>query len=251
MMELAALEKYCNQLLAVETFQDWCPNGVQVEAGTGRIRRVISAVTASLAAIEGALEMEADLLLVHHGYFWKGEAAPLTGVKGRRIAALYRHGISLLAYHLPLDAHPELGNNRQLGLRLGWEQGAPAEGGDGLLWRAELSEPESPAQIAGRLQRVLGRAPLHLPGGGDQIARIGWCSGAAQEHIEQAAGLGLDAFISGEASERTLHLARELGVHFFAAGHHATERFGVQALGEHLTAKFGLEHRFLEIPNPV
>jgi dinuclear metal center YbgI/SA1388 family protein len=251
MMELAALEKYCNRLLAVDAFQDWCPNGVQVEAGSGRIRRVVSAVTASLAAIEGALEMEADLLLVHHGYFWKGEAAPLTGVKGRRIAALYRHGISLLAYHLPLDAHPELGNNRQLGLRLGWEQGAPAEGSEGLLWQVELSVPEGPAQIAERLQRVLGRVPLHLPGGGDRVARIGWCSGAAQENIEQAAELGLDAFVSGEASEQTLHLARELGIHFFAAGHHATERFGVQALGEHLAGKFGLEHRFLEIQNPV
>lgn len=251
MTELAALEQYCNRLLAVDHFEDWCPNGLQVEAGTGRVRRVLSAVTASLAAIEGAAEAGADLLLVHHGYFWKGEAAPLAGIKGRRVAALFRHGISLLAYHLPLDVHPELGNNRQLGLRLGWEQGVPAEDGDGLLWQAELSEPESPAQIAERLQRALGRAPLHLPGGGDRIARIGWCSGAAQGGIEQAAELGLDAFISGEASEQTLHLARELGIHYFAAGHHATERFGIQALGMHLAEKFGLEHRFLEIQNPV
>ncbi len=251
MIELSRLEAYCNTLLNASAFQDYCPNGMQVDAGRQAVGRLVTGVTASQAMIEAAAEEKADLLLVHHGYFWKNEPAPLTGVKGRRVRTLMKAGISLLAYHLPLDAHPELGNNRQLATRLGFADAEPLEGTDGLLWHAELDDPVSPRELAARIERSLGRPPLQLDGGGDPVRRVGWCTGAAQAYIEQAAAAGLDAFISGEVSEATTHLARELGVHYFAAGHHATERFGVQALGGHLAERFAIEHRFLEVPNPV
>jgi dinuclear metal center YbgI/SA1388 family protein len=252
MVELEVLENYCNGLLAVSEFEDFCPNGTQLDAGGGPVQRIVSAVTASQAAIDGAAELDADLLLVHHGYFWRGEPASLVGLKGRRVGSLYRRGISLMAYHLPLDAHPQLGNNRLLAQRLGLADSAPAVEEGGLLWHTILDTPESAAALTERIRRALDRDPLHLPGGGSEsIRRLGWCSGAAQEKIVQAAALGLDAFISGEASEQTFHQARELGIHYFAAGHHATERFGVQALGEHLAEKFGLFHQFLDVSNPV
>ncbi len=250
MVEAAALERYCNELLDACSFEDYCPNGIQVDGAQSPIKRIVSAVTASQAAIEAAVATQAELLLVHHGYFWKGEVAPLTGIKGRRVGTLYRNGITLMAYHLPLDAHPRLGNNFLLGEALGIQNAAPVDG-QGLLWSVDLLTEATPSEFEARIQQALDREPLHLPGGVDAIRRVGWCSGAAQGHIEQAAALGLDAFISGEVSEQTLHLARELGIHYFAAGHHATERFGVCALGEHLAAEFGLEHRFADIPNPV
>ncbi len=251
MVELDALENYCNGLLAVSEFDDHCPNGVQLDAGNGPVRRIVSAVTASQVAIDAAAGLDADLLLVHHGYFWRGEPEPLVGMKGRRVGALYRHGISLMAYHLPLDAHPRLGNNRLLAERLGLGGTTLVRESDGLLWHAELDVPETAEALTERIRRGLNRDPLHLPGGGDAIRRLGWCSGAAQGQIQQAAALGLDAFISGEVSEQTFHLAKELGIHYFAAGHHATERFGIQALGEHLAVEFGIEHRFLDSANPV
>jgi dinuclear metal center YbgI/SA1388 family protein len=250
MVELETLENYCNQLLAVSEFEDFCPNGIQLDAGRP-VQSIVSAVTASQAAIEGAAELQADMLLVHHGYFWRGEPAPLVGLKGRRVGTLYRRGISLMAYHLPLDAHPQLGNNRLLAQRMGLDEAGLEMEQGGYLWHATLGAPESVAAVTERIRRALERDPLHLPGGADSIRRLGWCSGAAQERISQAAELGLDAFISGEASEQTFHLAQELGIHYFAAGHHATERFGVQALGQHLAEKFGLLHQFLDLPNPV
>ncbi len=251
MVELKVLENYCDGLLAVSEFDDHCPNGVQLDAESGSVRRIVSAVTASQAVIDAAAGLDANLLLVHHGFFWRGEPEPLVGVKGRRVGALYRHGISLMAYHLPLDAHPRLGNNRLLGERLGLGDASLVREPDGLLWHTELDTPETVETLTERVRRGLGRDPLHLPGGGDAIRRLGWCSGAAQGQILQAAKLGLDAFISGEVSEQTFHLARELGIHYFAAGHHATERFGIQALGEHLAKEFAVEHQFLDSPNPV
>ncbi len=250
MIELKALEAYCSELLKAEAFDDYCPNGLQVEAGT-EVRRIVSGVTASQALIDAAIEAGADALLVHHGYFWKGEPAALTGIKARRIGALFRQGLSLLAYHLPLDAHPEVGNNCQLGQRLGFSSARCLQESPGLLWGVELEQSITAAEITARIKQGLGREPLHVPAAGAAVRRIGWCTGAAQGHIEEAAALGLDAFISGEISEQTVHLARELGVHFFAAGHHATERFGVMALGEHLAQRFGLEHRFVDIANPA
>lgn len=251
MIELAPLETYCNTLLNIQAFQDYCPNGLQIDAGNNRVETIVSGVTASQSLIEAASHAGADLLLVHHGYFWKSEAGPLTGVKGRRIRSLIANRINLLAYHLPLDAHPEFGNNRQLAIRLGLQGGKPLSEDDGLLWFAELDAGENRQQLSERISRALDREPLHLAGGPARIRRIGWCTGAAQGYIEKAAAAGLDAFISGEVSEATVHLADELGIHYFSAGHHATERYGVQALGEHLSERFDLDHRFIEIPNPV
>ncbi|WP_260294106.1 Nif3-like dinuclear metal center hexameric protein [Sedimenticola hydrogenitrophicus] len=248
MIDIFELERYCNDLLAADGFEDYCPNGLQLDAGRREIRRLVTGVTASQALIEAAGQTGADLLLVHHGYFWRGEPAPLVGVKGRRVRSLMQSGISLLAYHLPLDAHPQLGNNRALGDRLGVARARPLE--RGLVWQGEL-DGELPAALAERLTGLLGRAPLLIAADARPIRRIGWCTGAAQGAIVEAAAAGLDAFISGEVSESTTHLARELGIHYFAAGHHATERFGVQALGRHLAEKFDLDHQFIDVDNPA
>jgi dinuclear metal center YbgI/SA1388 family protein len=247
--ELRALEAYCDELLDADRFSDYCPNGLQVEAGGG-VRRLVTGVTASLALIRAAAEAGADTLLVHHGYFWKGEDPAVRGVKAARLRELFARGISLLAYHLPLDAHPELGNNRRLGDQLGLPGARPLEA-EGLLWGSDLDTPLGAEALAARITERLGREPLHVGEGPAQIRRVGWCTGAAQGMIERAAELGLDAYITGEVSEPTVHLAREHGIHFFSAGHHATERYGVQALGDHLAERFGFDHRFIDIPNPV
>jgi dinuclear metal center YbgI/SA1388 family protein len=208
-------------------------------------------VTASLALIEAAAEWGAQALLVHHGYFWRGEAPALVGMKGRRVRRLFEAGISLIAYHLPLDAHPELGNNRRLGEALGVLDAGPVEGSRSLLWRGRLPAPVAAGNWVHAVAAALGRPPLHLAGGPPEIRDLCWCSGAAQGQIERAADLGCDAFLSGEVSEQTTHIARERGLHYYAAGHHATERLGVQALGEELAQAFGIEHRYIDIPNPV
>lgn len=251
MADLFELELFCSELLDSASFEDYCPNGLQVDAGSRQVQRVVSGVTASQALIDEAVSWQADLLLVHHGYFWRGEAPSLTGYKGRRVRALMQHGISLMAYHLPLDAHPELGNNRQLALLLELEdvQILPETGG--LLWWGKLPLPLVAAQLAGRISTALNRQPLYISAGDKPIERVCWCTGAAQNYIEKAAANGMDAYISGEVSEQTVHLARELGIHYFAAGHHATERYGIRALGERLSKEFGLEHRFIDVENPV
>ena len=250
MIELQRLCEYSDQLMAVAEFEDYCPNGLQVDAGGGQVQRLVSGVTASQALIDQAIGFGADLLLVHHGYFWRGEPAPLVGIRGRRVRALMQAGIGLVAYHLPLDAHPEFGNNRQLGRRLGLVDTASLPG-QPLIWHARLEQPETPGSFAGRIHQALDRAPLTIVAGERPIERVGWCTGAAESYIEQAAAAGLDAFVSGEIAEPTTHLARELGIHYFAAGHHATERYGVQALAEHLAERFSLEHRFIDVDNPV
>lgn len=249
MVQRNELLSYVDELLAVGNFRDYCPNGLQVE-GTGEITKIVSGVTASQALIDAAAKSGADLLLVHHGFFWKGEDPRITGMKGRRIAALLKYGMNLAAYHLPLDAHPELGNNAGLGRALGL--GVTGRfGRDDLGMFDDLAAPLTPAQVSERLRAALEREPLWIDGGGQGIRRIAWCTGAAQGYIEEAADCGADAFISGEISEYTTHIARERGIHYFAAGHHATERFGVRSLGEHLAETFGLEHTFVDIPNPV
>lgn len=246
MARLEDIVAYCDQRLEAATFDDYCPNGLQIE-GRDQVATIVSGVTASQALISAAIDADADLLLVHHGYFWRNEPAPLVGIKGRRIRALMNAGISLLAYHLPLDAHPELGNNRQLGLAMGFVDASPQ---DGLLWGVELARPMTAGDLAERVEGALGRPPLTV-GPDAAVSRVAWCTGAAQGMIEQAAALGFDAFISGEISEQTVHLARELGVLFLSAGHHATERYGVQALGNELATRFEVAHRFIEITNPV
>lgn len=246
--ELAA---YINELLQIEGFRDYVPNGLQVE-GRDEIRRVASAVTASYAAVEAAAAMEADALLVHHGYFWQGEEPRVVGMKRRRLALLLGKDINLLAYHLPLDAHPVYGNNAQLARVLGIRIQGSFGPEPALAVHGELPAPMEGEEFARHIARCLGREPLHVAGKGARtIRRIGWCTGAAQKYIEDAALLGLDAYLSGEASEQTFHAAQEMAIHFFGAGHHATERYGVMALGEHLASKFGLEHQIVDIVNPI
>lgn len=243
------LSAYLEGVLEPARFRDYCPNGLQVE-GRAEVRRVVCGVTASQALIEAAVARGADALLVHHGWFWKGEDGRVTGFRKRRLQALLAHDINLFAYHLPLDAHAELGNNAQLGKRLGFAvTGRFAEQDIGFL-----GVPPAPTfadAIAARVAAVLGRAPLLVGDGTRPVAKVAWCSGGAQGYFEQAILAGADLFISGEISEQTVHLARESGVPYLAAGHHASERYGAQALGEHLAERFGLECEFVEIDNPV
>jgi dinuclear metal center YbgI/SA1388 family protein len=248
-MLLVELEKYTGQLLEVERFRDYCPNGLQV-AGRAEIRSVVTGVSASLELLQHAVEADADAVLVHHGYFWKNEDPRVIGAKRARLELLLREGISLLAYHLPLDAHPVLGNNAQLGRRLGFDvEGWFGDQSVGCY--GALSGPVSVSDLAARVDAVLGRRPLVIGESDREIRRVAWCSGAAQGYLEEAVGLGVDAYLTGEVSEQTFHLARESGVVFIAAGHHATERYGIQALGEHLSSQLGLGHRFFDSDNPV
>ncbi len=252
MVDRDALIRYCNELLDSGGFQDYCPNGLQVEGRT-EIRRIVSGVTASQALVDAAVEAQADLLLVHHGYFWRGESAAVVGVKQRRLKALLKNDINLVAYHLPLDVHAELGNNVQLARLMGWQISGGLEPNNprsvGLT--GELAAPCAGEELAALLAARLQREPLFVAGHDRPVKRIAWCTGAAQGYIDKAIALGVDAFITGEVSEPTVHAARENGIHFYAAGHHATERYGAKALGEHLAATFGLEHRFIDIDNPV
>ena len=253
MARLNEIVEYCNGFLSINDFEDYCPNGLQVE-GKAEIKKIIVGVTACQALLEQAILHNADAVLVHHGYFWKGESAEITGLKRRRIACLLNHDVSLLAYHLPLDAHNEVGNNVTLAQQLGIEiTGCISQGPlKGLLWQGQFSEAMTAQQVAVLLEEKLNRTPLHLPSSSHKtIKTLAWCSGGAQAYIEQAAALGVDAYMSGEVSEQTFHLAKELDLHYFSAGHHATESFGVQALGQHLSEKFQLSVEFINIDNPV
>lgn len=251
MAEIAELTRYLHELLETRRFSDYCPNGLQVE-GARAVGRLVTGVTASEAFIDRAIDSGADALLVHHGYFWKGEPAPVTGMKARRIGKLLRNGIHLLAFHLPLDAHPRYGNNVQLAELLGFDVSGsfPAGGVEGLGLYGTV-EPVAASALAEHVAERLGRRPTLVEGGDGPVRRLAWCTGAAQGFIEQAADLGVDAYISGEISEPTAHVARERGLHYIAAGHHATERYGVQALGRHLAERYGLEHVFIDIDNPA
>jgi dinuclear metal center YbgI/SA1388 family protein len=259
MAQRGEIESHLAALLAVDRFKDYGPNGLQVE-GRAEVVRVVSGVTASLALIEAAVAHGADAILVHHGLFWRGQDGCISGWLRRRLALLLAHEINLFAYHLPLDAHSELGNNAQLGLRLGLRADArfgeqdlgfigPAAGvADGGV---DVADRTDAAALARRVGLALGRTPLLLPGDGRLLRRVAWCSGGAQGYFEAAIAAGADAFITGEVSEPQAHIARETGVAFLACGHHATERYGAPALGDHLAARFGLQHRFIEIDNPA
>jgi dinuclear metal center YbgI/SA1388 family protein len=245
------LVKYLEQKLDISHISDYCPNGLQVE-GRKRIQTIVSGVTASLALIEAAIALKADALLVHHGYFWRGEAPCIVGLKQQRLKQLLKHDINLLAYHLPLDLHPQLGNNAQLALRLGLL--AQQRFGDndlGWLGVAQDAALQTVGDLARLVEERLGRAPLLIGDPTQALGQVGWCTGAAQNLLEQAVAVGANTYLSGEISEPTVHLARESGVAYLACGHHATERYGVQALGAHLAEKFGIAHHFVEIGNPV
>jgi len=242
------IEDHLATLLAVDSFKDYGPNGLQVE-GRAEVGRLVSGVTASLALIDAAIAAKADAILVHHGLFWRGQDGRLTGWLGERVRRLMARGISLFAYHLPLDAHPTLGNNAQLGLKLGLT--ADTRFGDQDLGFAGPAAVPTLDALAARAAAVLGRAPLVLPGDGRPLERIGWCTGGAQGYFESAIAAGVDAFITGEVSEPQAHLAAETGVAFLACGHHATERFGAPAVAAYVAERFGIEHRFIEIDNPA
>lgn len=243
------LADHLEQCLESARFVDYGPNGLQVE-GRGEVRRLVSGVTASLALIEAAIAVEADAILVHHGLFWRGQDGRVTGWMKQRLAALLRHDINLYAYHLPLDAHPTLGNNAQLGARLG----LVTEGSFGDKALGVIGRPVGGActleTFAARVGVRLGRTPVVAAGDGRPVQRVAWCTGGAQGWFESAIAAGADVYLTGEISEPQAHIARETGVAFMACGHHATERYGVQAVGAHLAAHFGIAHQFIDIDNP-
>jgi dinuclear metal center YbgI/SA1388 family protein len=248
-MKRDALVNYLDELLEPGKFHDYCPNGLQVE-GRDEVRRIVAGVTASQALLDAAVTRGADAVLVHHGYFWKGEDGRVTGIRKQRLGALLRHDINLFAYHLPLDAHPELGNNAQLAALLDWQPEARF-GEQDIAWLGRAAATETLASLAARVECQLGRRPLVIGDADRPIRRIAWCSGGAQGYFEQAIALGVDAYLSGEISEPTVHLARESGVAYLAAGHHATERGGVRALAAHLAGRWGLDCEFVDVDNPV
>ena len=259
-----ALTEFCDDYLSASAFKDYAPNGLQVDGGRP-IRRIVTGVTACEALIDAAIAEDADAIMVHHGYFWKGEPMTITGMKGQRIRKLMQHGISLIGYHLPLDAHPKIGNNAKLAEMLGLtitEALYPHESHP--VGNIATCPPQSAESLTQTITQALGRIPLHISGHYQYLAdeaadtaalkllkRIGICTGGAQDMIEQAAAMGCDAYISGEISERTTHSARELGIDYFACGHHATERAGIQALGDIVAQQFGLSVRFIDIDNPA
>lgn len=249
MVKINELTHYTQQLMQVERFKDYCPNGLQVE-GRSEVRKIVSGVTASMALLEAALAENADLVLVHHGYFWRNEDPKVVGMKRRRLGFLLQHDLNLMAYHLPLDAHAEFGNNVQLGKVLGLVPQA-YDGQNHLLAYSELDSAMRLSDLMNLVQSRLGRTPMLIGDANKSVRKIAWCTGAAQSYIEEAAAMGADVFLSGEISEQTTHQALEMGVAYIAAGHHATERYGVQALGAHLADKFGLQHTFVDMHNPV
>lgn len=251
-VSLEQLLAVLNDWLQPGLFNDYCPNGLQIE-GRSEVRHIVTGVTASLALIDAAIEQQADVLLVHHGYFWRGEDARIVGMKRRRVEKLLEHGINLIAYHLPLDAHPQFGNNVQLARHLGLQisGGLEPQNPRSIGNVGELPIAITLPEFAETVHRQLQREPLVIVGGDHPVKRIGWCTGAAQDYIERAVTCGMDTYLTGEISEQTVHIARECGIHLIAAGHHATERYGVQALGRALAQHFGVSHVFVEIDNPV
>lgn len=248
-MRLKELENYIQQTLETSRFRDYCPNGLQVE-GKSEINLLVTGVTANLALIEAAVDAGADAVLVHHGWFWKNEDARIVGAKRRRLALLLENNISLFAYHLPLDAHPELGNNAQLAQRLALKQEG-VFGDQNLGCFGVVDEVRTLSAWSDLLAKALGHQPLAIGMHDKQIRRVAWCTGAAQSFFQEAISLGVDAFITGEISEPMVHLSRENEVAYLAIGHHASERYGVQSLGEHLAQTFKISHRFIEISSPV
>lgn len=243
--------KFLADELKIALIRDYCPNGLQVE-GQPVISSIVSGVTASQALIEAAIDCKADTILVHHGYFWRGENECITGPKRNRLKLLLAHNINLLAYHLPLDCHPELGNNRQLANILGFEAiGRFGEHDLGWLGTVTHTGLRTVSDLAEWIEQKLCRKPLLIGDPMQELGTIGWCSGAAQDLLADAAQAGASAYLSGEISERTVHEAREYGIAYLSCGHHATERLGIQALGRLLAEKFGIKHTYIDIDNPA
>ena len=249
MVSRIELDSYLCTLLETARFRDYGPNGLQVE-GKSEVCKIVSGVTASRALIEAAIRCDADAVLVHHGLFWKGHDGRVTGWLKQRLERLLAHQISLFAYHLPLDAHAEFGNNAQFGARMGVTADARF-GEQDLGFIGSPASALTPDELTRHLQQLLGRTATLVPGDGRPLRRLAWCTGGAQSYFEAAIAAGADAFVTGEISEPQAHFARETGVAFIACGHHASERFGAAALGAHVAERFGIEHRFIEIDNPA
>lgn len=252
MVLLNDLTQYLDQLLETSHFRDYCPNGLQVE-GKPEIKTLVTGVSASHALIEAAVEHQADAVLVHHGYFWHGEDSRIIGIKQKRLQLLLQNNINLLTYHLPLDAHLEFGNNAQFAKKLSlitYKQ-LEVDGCPNLLWLGQLPTPMAANEFQTHISESLNREPLHIAGSAEKISTVAWCTGAAQKYIGLAFNAGAEAYLTGEVSENTVHTARETGIHFYACGHHASERYGVAALGDHLADHFGITHHFVNIENPV
>ncbi len=248
-MNREQLVKYLDELLQPAKFRDYCPNGLQVE-GRAEVARIVAGVTASQALLDVAVARGADAVIVHHGYFWKGEDGRITGIRRQRLKTLLANDISLLAYHLPLDANPDLGNNAMLAARLGWLPDGRF-GDQDIAWLGSIAVPTTAGQLAAQIVGGLTRVPLLIGDPERPVRRIGWCTGGAQDYFEQAIAHGVDAFVSGEISEQTVHLARESGVAYLACGHHATERYGIAALATHINQHCGLQCEFVDLDNPV
>jgi dinuclear metal center YbgI/SA1388 family protein len=250
------LSDYLADLLQVNRVKDYCPNGLQVQ-GKNTIKKIVTGVTASLALIDAAIEEDAHAILVHHGWFWKNDDVRVVGQLHARLKLLMENDISLFAYHLPLDLHPELGNNAQLAQVMGWIDAKPSPVAfqgtmDGLVWHGNTNRSQRTlGQLARSMASRLGRDPLVIGDLNKPVKSIAWCTGAAQGYIAEAIAMKVDAYISGEVSEPTFHAAQEMGVAYIGAGHHATERYGIQALGQHLSKKWGVKHQFIDIPNPI
>ena len=250
-MQRREFDQLLNGILKPHTIKDFCPNGLQVE-GKNEIKKIVTGVTASQALIDAAIEQKADAILVHHGYFWKGETQQITGMKKRRIGALLANDINLFGYHLPLDVHPEIGNNAQLAKLLDIEIEAGLEPvANSVAMKGRLKIPLSGEEFANKIAKVLNRIPLTSLVRSAKIETIALCTGGGQGYIDLAAEQGIDAYLTGEASEQTIHSSREKNIDFFAAGHHATERYGIKALGELLAQEHGFDVTFIDIDNPV
>ena len=245
-MQRVELDAYLNKYLDVARFRDYCPNGLQVE-GRANVERIATGVTASVELLGSAIESGADAIIVHQGYFWRGEDARIVGMRRRRVALLIEHNVNLYAFHLPLDAHPEIGSNAALGSRLGFQVHGRF-GDQDVGFYGEINSAPTLAELAERVEQRLERKPLVIGENARLVRRIAWCTGAAQNDLEDAVRLGVDAYLTGEVSDQAVHLARDSGVAFIAAGRHVTERYGIHALGTHLAREFGLEHRHIEIP---
>ncbi|KTF17862.1 Nif3-like dinuclear metal center hexameric protein [Pseudoalteromonas sp. H105] len=250
-MQRREFNQLLHEILKPDSIKDFCPNGLQVE-GQKEIKKIVTGVTASQALIDAAIAQGADTILVHHGFFWKGESQPIVGMKKRRIGALLAHDINLFAYHLPLDIHPDLGNNAQLAqlLDMQWEMGLEPIN-NSVAVKGRLKTPMTGEQFSKKIAQVLNRKPLTSLVRDEPIETIAWCTGGGQGYIDLAASQGVDAYLTGEASEQTIHSSREQGIDFFAAGHHATERYGIKALGEFLANEHGFDVTFIDIDNPV
>lgn len=244
------LEKIINQKLNSDAIKDYVPNGLQIE-GRESIQKILTGVTASLEFIDAAIARNVDAVIVHHGYFWKSETPVIRGMKYARIKKLIENGINLYAYHLPLDLHAELGNNVQLAKMWNIQDVMPISEQQPLVLTGNLPQEISVDEFSQMIEISLDRKPFIETSGPKMIKRIAWCSGAAQDYLEDAANAGFDAFITGEVSERTIYIARELGIHFIAAGHHATERDGVKALGQWLAQEYSFDVEFIDINNPI